>query len=47
MGGFLHLMRGSEMDGWLWVDTQAVDSDDELRRWVGYGISCARSLKPT
>jgi TfoX/Sxy family transcriptional regulator of competence genes len=39
-------MRGREMDGWLRVDLQAVETDDQLRRWVSYGISYARSLPP-
>lgn len=39
-------MRGKEMDGWLRVDADAVDSDDDLRRWVDHGVSYARSLPP-
>jgi TfoX/Sxy family transcriptional regulator of competence genes len=39
-------MRGREMDGWLRVDTQAVETDDELRRWVALGVGYARSLPP-
>ena len=37
-------MRGREMDGWLHLDAEAVTTDDELRRWVGHGVSYARSL---
>ena len=37
-------MRGKEMDGWLRVDTEAVESDDELGRWVEIGLAYARSL---
>jgi TfoX/Sxy family transcriptional regulator of competence genes len=37
-------MRGREIDGWLRVDTEAVDTKAKLRRWVGYGIDYARSL---
>jgi hypothetical protein len=37
-------MRGRETDGWLRVD--AVDSDEELQRWVGVGVGYARSLPP-
>jgi TfoX/Sxy family transcriptional regulator of competence genes len=37
-------MRGREMDGWLRVDVQAIETDDELRRWVSYGVTYARSL---
>ena len=39
-------MRGREMDGWLRVDERALESDDELRRWVHTGITYARSLPP-
>lgn len=37
-------MRGREMDGWLRVDLAAVDTEDELRDWVGRGVAYARSL---
>jgi hypothetical protein len=39
-------MRGREMDGWLRVDSAAVESDDDLRRWVSHGVTYARSLPP-
>lgn len=39
-------MRGREMDGWLRVDDAVIETDDELRRWVGIGTSYARSLAP-
>jgi TfoX/Sxy family transcriptional regulator of competence genes len=39
-------MRGREMDGWLRVDAAAVAGEDELRRWVAYGVAYARSLPP-
>ena len=39
-------MRGREMDGWLRVDAAAVETDDELRRWVDHGVAYARSLPP-
>jgi TfoX/Sxy family transcriptional regulator of competence genes len=39
-------MRGREMDGWLRVDAEAVDTDDDLRRWVAHGVDYARSLPP-
>ena len=39
-------MRGREMDGWLRVDTGAVESAEELRRWVDKGLAYARSLPP-
>ena len=37
-------MRGREMDGWLRVDAEAIETDDDLRRWVRHGISYVRSL---
>ena len=40
------VMRGREMDGWLRVDAQALETDDELRRWVSHGVTYARSLPP-
>jgi TfoX/Sxy family transcriptional regulator of competence genes len=37
-------MRGREMDGWLRVDPEALETDDALRRWVSHGIGYARLL---
>ena len=37
-------MRGREMDGWLRVDKEAVESDEDLKRWVDTGFDYARSL---
>ena len=37
-------MRGREMDGWLSVDSAAVETDEDLRRWVSLGVQYARSL---
>lgn len=39
-------MRGRAMDGWLRVDPEAVESRDELQRWVTVGVDYARSLPP-
>ena len=39
-------MRGREMDGWLRVDPEAVDSDEALERWAAHGVAYARSLPP-
>ena len=39
-------MRGREMDGWLRVDPEAVETDEDLRRWVEHGLGYARSLPP-
>jgi hypothetical protein len=40
------VMGGREMDGWLRVDLEAVETDDELRRWVSHGLAYARALPP-
>ena len=37
-------MRGREMDGWLIVDTAALQTDAALRRWVARGVAFARSV---
>ena len=39
-------MRGREMDGWLHVEASALDTDDDLARWVAHGIAYASSLAP-
>src|SRR5262245_33442012 len=39
-------MRGREMDGWLRVDREVLETDDELRLWVSHGLTYARSLPP-
>ncbi len=39
-------MRGREMDGWLRIDTEAVETDDQLHGWVRLGVRFARSLPP-
>ena len=38
------VMRGRAMDGWLRVDEVAVESDEDLGRWVSHGVAYARSL---
>jgi TfoX/Sxy family transcriptional regulator of competence genes len=40
------VMRGREMDGWLRVETDGLDSDAEFARWVSRGVAYARSLPP-
>ncbi len=40
------MMRGREMDGWLRIDPSAIESDDDLTRWVSIGIEFARRLPP-
>ena len=37
-------MRGRELDGWLRVDPELLQTDEELRRWVDHGLTYARSL---
>ena len=39
-------MRGRAMDGWLRVESEGLETDDELERWVAVGVSYARSLPP-
>jgi hypothetical protein len=39
-------MRGREMDGWLRVGASALDTDQELARWVHVGVGYARTLPP-
>jgi hypothetical protein len=39
-------MRGRAMDGWLRVDAEAVQAEDELERWVAVGVAYARLLPP-
>jgi TfoX/Sxy family transcriptional regulator of competence genes len=37
-------MRGREMAGWLRVDSEDVQTERELARWVELGVTYARSL---
>lgn len=39
-------MRGRQMEGWLRVDDEGLESDEELERWVTLGVSYARTLPP-
>ena len=39
-------MRGRAMNGWLRVEAEGVETDDELARWVAVGVDYARSLPP-
>lgn len=39
-------MRGREMDGWLRVGAEVLETHDELRRWVSHGVNYARSFPP-
>ena len=38
------VMRGREMDGWLRVDAEGVQTEGDLRPWVQVGVAAARSL---
>ena len=38
------VMRGRAMEGWLRVDAEGVQSDEELQKWVARGVAYARSL---
>jgi hypothetical protein len=40
------VMRGRAMDGWLRIDSEGVESDAALKRWVDVGVSYARTLPP-
>ncbi|HET6165896.1 MAG TPA: TfoX/Sxy family protein [Marmoricola sp.] len=40
------VMRGRAMDGWLRIDSEVVDSEADLQRWVDIGLAYARSLPP-
>lgn len=37
-------MRGRAMDGWLRIESEGVQTDDLLERWVAIGVRYARSL---
>jgi TfoX/Sxy family transcriptional regulator of competence genes len=39
-------MRGREMDGWLHVQPEAVQTREQLDAWVRRGTTYARSLPP-
>jgi len=38
------VMRGREMQGWLRVDAEGVQTKRQLERWVDRGVAYARSL---
>jgi hypothetical protein len=40
------VMRGRELDGWLRVDAEVIQTEEDLRRWVSHGVTYARSLPP-
>ena len=38
------VMRGREMQGWVRVDAEGVQTKRQLERWVARGVAYARSL---
>jgi TfoX/Sxy family transcriptional regulator of competence genes len=38
------VMRGREMDGWLRIDADGLETDADLEKWVRRGVDYARSL---
>lgn len=39
-------MRGRQMQGWLRLDEEALESEAELTRWVNQGVAFAHTLPP-
>ncbi len=39
-------MRGRDLDGWLHVDLDGLETDQDLARWVAVGVGYARTLPP-
>jgi TfoX/Sxy family transcriptional regulator of competence genes len=39
-------MGGRQMDGWLRIETTAVETDEALRQWVERGVGYTRTLPP-
>ena len=39
-------MTGRPMKGWVLVDPAGLQSDDDLKRWVGQSVAFAQSLPP-
>ena len=39
-------MRGKAMEGWLRIEPEGLETEDELERWVERGVDFARSLPP-
>jgi TfoX/Sxy family transcriptional regulator of competence genes len=40
------VMGGREMQGWVRVPSENLDSDDELANWIGRTLAYARQLPP-
>lgn len=45
VGAFV--MQGRQMAGWLRVDAEAVEGDDDLERWIERGLAAARAAGPS
>lgn len=41
------VMQGRQMAGWLRVDAEAVESDEDLERWTERGLAAARAAGPS
>ena len=39
-------MTGQRMTGWVLVDSEGIDTDDNLARWIDTGVAYAESLPP-
>lgn len=39
-------MTGKRMKGWVLVDFDGTDEDDDLKRWIDVGMSFAATLPP-
>ena len=39
-------ITGRPMKGWVFVGHDAIDSDEDLARWMGYGLKFAGTLPP-
>ena len=40
------VMQGRELSGWLLVDLDESATDEELERWISYGVDYVKSLPP-
>lgn len=41
------VMQGRSMAGWLRVDAEAVEADEDLERWTERGLAAARAAGPS
>ncbi len=40
------VMRGRAMNGWLRVELDRVDTEEDLREWLNHGVVFVRTLPP-